>query len=67
MVERERQGWERKIERDKSGRERERKIGRETGWEKERERTISRETEVGETEREREKERHGGREKDRNR
>ena len=32
---RERQGWERKIERDKSGRERERKIGRETGWEKE--------------------------------
>ena len=25
----------RKIERDKSGRERERKIGRETGWEKE--------------------------------
>ena len=34
-------------------------------WEKERERTINRETEVGETERE--KERHGGIEKDRNR
>ena len=47
MGEREKQGWEKEKKK-----ERERQ-----GWDRKRERTISRETEVGETQRERERKR----------
>ena len=49
--ERERQGWERKIERDNSGRERDREIGRETGVGEIQGRKRERERDKGEKER----------------